>query len=109
MLLNNDKGRDERKVGYIREVAADFVSRNSNRTSLITVTRVEMSLDTKSANVFISVLPENKEGEALEFLKRQRGDFRKYLGEKIRMYPLPYIDFLIDAGEKNRQRLEEIS
>ena len=107
--INNNKDRGDRKIGYIREVAADFVSRNSNRTSLITVTRTEMSLDGKGAKIFISVLPENKEEEALDFLKRQRSEFRKYLGEKIRMYPLPYIDFLIDAGEKNRQRLEEIS
>ena len=105
----NGIDKTARKEGYIREAAAYFVALHSNRTSLITVTRVEISKEGKEAKIFISVLPEEKEADAIDFLKRQRGAFREYLGEKVKSYPLPYVDFLIDVGEKNRQRLEEIS
>lgn len=89
--------------------AADFLARESNRQSLMTVTHADMSPDLKNVTVFVSVLPENEETRALDFLKRQRGPFRDYLKQNAPMKFLPTIDFEIDYGEKNRQRVDELT
>ena len=60
-------------------------------------------------SVFISVLPDDKTRPALAFLERHREAFSDYLKEHARLRPLPRIDFLLDDGEKNRQRLDELS
>lgn len=99
---------DEKLAEQIRELAAEFVSRESNRQSLITITGVRTFDANKNATVYFTVLPENQEEAALEFLKRQRSAFREYVKEKAPLGRVPFFDFQIDLGEKNRQRIEEI-
>ena len=59
--------RKEKVAELIKEKVAEFLSRENNRTSLITVTSANASPDLKKATVFITVLPENKEKTALLF------------------------------------------
>ncbi|MCK5060068.1 MAG: ribosome-binding factor A [Candidatus Pacebacteria bacterium] len=98
----------EKGTQVLRDVAAEFVSRESNRTSLITVTSVSLSTDFSKVIFLISVYPEEAEKEALDFLKRKRGELRTYLGAKVKTKRIPFVDFEIDKGEKTRQRLDEI-
>jgi len=98
----------EKGTQALRDAAAEFVSRESNRTSLITVTSLSLSSDFSKATVMVSVYPETGEKEALDFLKRKRGELRNYLGKRIKTKRIPFVDFEIDRGEKNRQHLEEI-
>ncbi len=93
----------------IRQLAAEFLQRESNKSSLVTVTRVELAEKLNQATVLFTVLPEEKENEALEFVRRKRTDFRKYVTEHAKMGRIPFFDFDLDLGEKNRQRIEEIS
>jgi ribosome-binding factor A len=95
--------------GEIARHAADFLSRESSRTSLITVTRAELSPDLKKATIYFTVLPQTEEGRALAFVQRQRNDFRIYLRRHTRLGMLPQIDFEIDLGEKNRQRIDDLT
>jgi len=101
--------KHERLAEYIRETAAEYLSRESNRDSLITVTRVELSDKNDHARVLITVLPTEKEEGALEFVSRRKNDFRLYFMKKIDINRTPRFSFAIDMGEKNRQRLDEIS
>jgi ribosome-binding factor A len=101
--------RDEKLKELIREVAAEYLERESNRTSLITVTSVSLSDRGRRATIFFTVLPEDKEEGALGLAKRKRSDFREYFSQKARMRALPFFDFAIDKGEKNRQHIDEIS
>jgi ribosome-binding factor A len=101
--------RDQKLKEAIREVAAEFISRESNRLSLITITDVSLSDRGKTAKIFFTVLPVEKEKAALDFAKRMREDFRNYFKEKVRMRALPFFDFEIDKGEKNRQKIDELS
>ena len=103
-------GKRETQVAEeIAHVAADFFSRESNRESLITVTRTILTPDMKHATIFFSVLPESQQESALNFAKRQRSEFRKYLYDNTRMGLRPIVDFEIDYGEKNRQRIDELT
>ncbi|MEK7087688.1 MAG: ribosome-binding factor A [Patescibacteria group bacterium] len=93
----------------IRHAAAEFLSETSNRTSLITVTGVQLSPKRDQATVLITVFPESKEEEALAFAGRSGGALRDFLSKRVSLQHVPYISFALDLGEKNRQRIEELS
>jgi ribosome-binding factor A len=101
--------RNERLAEELQHLAATFLQRESNGTSLITVTRCELSLNLKYATIFISVFPTNNENMAEEFVKRKRTEFVDYVHNNSKIGRLPSISFKIDLGEKNRQRLDELS
>jgi len=100
---------DERLAEQIRELAAEFIQRESNGRSLITVTSVRTFDENKNATVYFTVFPNDREADALDFLKRKRHDFKQYVKEKAPLGRVPFFDFEIDLGEKNRQRIEELS
>ena len=99
----------EKTIALIKELSAEFISERSNRTSLITVTDVFLSSDEENATVLISVFPETEEESALSFCKRERPDLKHFVKEKSRLTHLPFFDFAIDVGEKNRRLIDDLS
>ncbi len=100
--------RTDRVANYIKELAAEFLGRENNRTSLITVTSATCSPDLKRATIFITVLPSSKEKPALDFVKRKRRELREFLKKNLPIKGIPFIDIAIDLGEKNRQKIDEL-
>ncbi len=100
--------RTEKVSNLVKELSASFLSRVVNNTSLITITRCTVSPDLKKGTIFFTVLPLKKEAEALEFVKRQRGELREFLKKNMNTKVVPFIDFEIDLGEKNRQKIDEL-
>ena len=98
----------EKIMEEIKHLSAEYISRESNRQSLVTVTSVMVSEDTKRATVYISVLPQDKENDVLYFVKRKRTEMRDYIKDRLRSRVIPFLDVEIDVGEKKRQRLEEL-
>lgn len=92
----------------MRETAAEFLAREANRQSLITVTDAMLSEDGKRGRIFLTVLPDSAETAALDFANRHRGEFADFFKTRVKA-ALPHIEFVIDKGEKMRQRLDEIS
>ncbi len=93
----------------LREAAAEFLSREAGRQSLITVTGVRLSENGKRADILITVFPDAEEGSALSFANRKRSDFVDFFKSRVKGGLPPRIEFMIDRGEKNRQRLDELS
>ena len=96
----------------LAHLAGDFFARESGNPSvngLITVTRAELTLDFKNVIILFSVLPNSQEEAALKFAKRARSDFRDYVKKHTLFHPVPLIDFEIDYGEKNRQRIDDLT
>lgn len=93
----------------LAHLAADYFARESNRLALITVTRADVSPDLKNVIIFFSVLPEQYEESVLHFTRRNRTDFREYIKKHAAMRFLPNVDFEIDYGEKNRQRIDYLT
>lgn len=100
--------REEKVGNIIKRLASEFLSRESNRTSLITVTNVKMQDKERNAIVFFTVLPETQTENVLLFAKRKRSEFREFIKENTRMKTLPRVDFSLDTGEKHRQRIDEL-
>jgi len=101
--------RQEKVANVIKELSASFFEAESNRTSLITVTHATVSKNLKRGTLFISVFPEEKESIAFDFIKRRLRDLRGYLKKNMHAKVIPFLDVKIDLGEKNRQKIEELS
>ena len=99
----------ERVGKVIHRLAAEFVRDNSTNASLLTITRVELSEAGKNAKIYFTTLPESQENTALKFLLRKSPEFKRYMRDKSRIGRVPRIAFHIDYGERNRQRLDELS
>ena len=92
----------------LQACASRFVSTWSNRTSLITITDTVLTTRADKVTFLVSVFPEDASGPALGFLMRQRGECREYLKQQVPMAQIPHVEFALDAGEKNRQRVERL-
>ncbi len=100
--------RNEKIKNRIRELSATYIEHEAGNTSMITVTQVILSSDNKKAKIMVSIFPRNKEVAAYGFIKRNLKDLRKYIGENLKINPLPFLEVEIDEGEKNRQRIDEL-
>ena len=101
--------KKERTGEIIHRLAAEFVRDNASKASLLTITRVELSPTGKEAKVFFTTIPETSQNTALKFLERKSIEFKRYVRDKSSLGIVPHVDFMIDFGERNRQRLDEIS
>lgn len=106
MYLNESR-RQIQVSEELMHAAGLFLARESNGESLITVTRADIAPDFKNATIFLSVLPVSQEERALDFAKRQRPEFRDYMKKHLKLKTLPFIDFQLDYGEKNRQNVDD--
>lgn len=101
--------RRDKVANRIKELAAEFINREASKSSLITVTGADCSPDLKHASIFISVLPVEKEAAALHFIERKLGELRESLKKNLEIKNIPFLQVKIDLGEKNRQRIDELS
>jgi ribosome-binding factor A len=98
----------EKLEGVLIALAAEFLQRESDPSSLITVTGCRISDNMRTATLLLSVLPEDRSAPALAFARRKLPEFRAYAASHARLKYVPFFSFDIDVGEKNRQTLEEI-
>ena len=103
------RDRKERIRQSLRDAAAEFLSREAGGHSLITVTRAEIADNSSRAILYLSVLPQDKEEGALGLANRHIPEFKVFLKSRVKLMRVPHIEFKIDEGEKNRQRLDELS
>ena len=102
------ENRSNKITKIIKNTAAEFMQKESNGASLITITGVRLSNDEKYANILFTVLPEYKEEAVLEFTKRMRSEFRQFVKSNTKLGRIPMFDFQIDLGEKHRQKIDTI-
>ena len=102
------ESRQHKLTDLYRDFAAEFLELESSRETIITVMRVILEHEGKSATCLISVYPPEREETTLAFAKRRQGDFRNFVASKTRTKFVPTFTFDIDKGEKNRRRIEEL-
>ena len=100
--------RKIRVAEIIKETAANFIQQEANTDPLITVTSVDVSPDQRRAIIFITTIPDGKEQDALIFLKRNGTNMRNYFKQKARLKHIPHLEFMVDAGERHRQHMDEL-
>lgn len=102
------ESREGKVAARLAQTAARFFENESNRQSLITVTRAHISTDGLHATIYITVLPESAEPSVISFAKRNRHELREYIKKNLPMGRIPTLDVEIDAGEHHRQHIDEL-
>lgn len=103
--------RGERLGEELREEIAQMVAGELKdpRIGLVTVTRVALSADLRSARVFVSVTGDHAERQrALAGLRQASGFVRRELAQRLRLRYAPELTFTHDAGQEHQQRVEEL-
>ncbi len=100
--------RDDRIKEILRDLGARFLLLNGNGSSLMTVTNVELTTNGKNATIFFTVFPADFEKTAVEFAKRKRSEFKEFVKDNSKLGRIPQLDFEIDSGEKNRQKIDDL-
>jgi len=100
--------RQEKVAGRLQEIISIFLNKEANTKSVVTVTHCGISRDLKKVIAFLLVFPESFEGEALGFAKRKRSELRSLIAGQLPMKTIPFVEFEIDTGEKNRRQIEKI-
>lgn len=100
--------RNHKIEAFIQESVARFIERESNKTSLVTVTRVELYERGHRAMIYISVMPEGAEESALNFLKRKRSQLREQIKHDLNIKTIPFLDVTVDTGVKALHTIETL-
>lgn len=104
----------ERRVEKVNELIKQELSKiflkdlNFNEGVLVTITDVDTSANLILASVKISVMPESKAKEILDYLNKNIFDIQQNLNTKLNMRPVPKISFKLDLTEAKAQKIEEI-
>ena len=75
---------------------------------ILTITKVKTSADLRYADVFISVLPADKDIEIEKMLKEDIYFIQGKLNRKLHLKPLPKIKFTIDKSGEYVERIDEL-
>jgi ribosome-binding factor A len=105
MAIRNHNEKLE--VAIARE-AAVFFEREGNRQALITVTHVVLTKRGNGATLFISVFPVDKEKAGLDFVRRNLGELRRHLRERIQSRAIPSLRIMADHGEQAREDINRL-
>lgn len=99
--------RQDKVNSVLQETISSYVSENT-LPALTTIMYVDVSPDLKSATVYVSIFPEDKEVDVLNLLNKKISDLKRYVNSKLKMKFLPTFKFEIDRGEKQRRRIDEL-
>lgn len=80
----------------------------SSFSGLITLTRVEMSNDLKTANVYLSFYGKGNKEEVLEFLEKRKGYLRKSVASKVKLKYNPQLIFSLDRTPDYEEKIEKL-
>jgi ribosome-binding factor A len=94
----------ERLVAAITKAAAEFVSRESNGRSLVTITRTTLDENGTHVTIYFSVFPDKDTHAVQDFLARRMTDFVTFMRSRIETRAIPRIRFL---PEPNKNAIEE--
>jgi len=102
-------GRMLRVNSIIREVLADEIERMSDtRLEFVSVISVDTSPSLREATVYVDVLGEDDQDEALRALRGAAKRLQAVLGSEVRMKYTPTLEFEIDPGVTSGRRIESI-
>lgn len=75
--------------------------------TLVSVSEVSVSPDLKNATAYVSIIPNNKIGSALEAIKKFSGHVQKEVGKHISIKMTPHISFELDERDLKYKAIDE--
>lgn len=77
-------------------------------SGLITVTRVEMTSDLKTAHVYLSIFGSKEKEKILELLSSKTGYLRKSIASKVKLKYNPMLFFSFDPGPAYETKIDKL-
>jgi ribosome-binding factor A len=77
-------------------------------SGLITVTKVEMAADLKTAYIYLSIFGVEHEETVLEFLDKKKGYLRKAIASKVKLKYNPMLIFSKDPGPGYQSKIDRL-
>ena len=77
-------------------------------SGLITITRVEMTPDLKTAHVYLSIFGSEERETILELLRRKTGYLRKSIASKVKLKYNPMLFFSCDPGLEYETKIDKL-
>jgi ribosome-binding factor A len=104
------KDRISQVNSLIRDELAKFLSEFLEVPigTLVTIVRVESSIDLYYATVYISVLPKENEEKILSKINRFIRGIQKHLNQRLEMKYVPQLRFKIDHEEEKQAQFEKL-
>ena len=104
-------GKRPGQVGdLVRAELASLIQRQLRdpKVGFVTVTGVKLSPDLRHARVYVSVLEEERETEAVQALQRAAGFLRRELAARLQLKNVPSLVFDADPSLRHGARIEEL-
>ncbi len=100
--------RSERVESLIQHQLGGIITRELEFSgALVTIMAVEADRKLEHAAVRVSVMPVEREADAMQLLGREAGRLQHLLMKKINIKPMPRISFVLDRGTENAARVEK--
>ncbi len=77
-------------------------------TSLVTISKVEMTPDLKTAHVYLSCFSQEPDPSILEKLERRKGYLRRSIASRTNLKYNPLLIFLIDPSRAYEENIDKI-
>lgn len=109
MKSSNRMGRINEELQ--REISSiiEMELKDPRLTSLTTVLRVETTTDLKYSKIYVSVLGDNEQKEAvLEGLKNATGFMRRELAHRINLRNTPELSFILDDSTEYAIKMSKL-
>ena len=102
--------RTERLAQEIREAVAQVVAQLKDpRIGFVTITRVNVPADLRTARIYVGVLGDSaQQQKTLKGLRQAAGFVRRELGRRVRMRHTPELSFEYDAGLDATDRVAQL-
>ncbi len=106
----NASRRQKRVSSLIKERLAEILIEDIQDSSsgLITVTRVKMSADLRTAYVFLSTFGQGDKKELLANLEKKKGQLRKTIASAIKLKYNPSLIFALDQTAEYESHIDEL-
>ncbi|HUU51761.1 MAG TPA: 30S ribosome-binding factor RbfA [Candidatus Heimdallarchaeota archaeon] len=107
-----EESRRQKKVSsLIKEVLSQILIdtvRDTFESSLITITRLEITKDLKTAHVYLSLFGKEQEEQILEVLNERMGYFRKHIASRTNLKYNPMLIFSYDPILSYEEKIDAL-
>ena len=102
--------RQKRVASLIKEELSRLLIEGFQNSSsgLITVTRVEMTPDLKTARIYLSIFGGNQHNTVLEILEKKSGYLRKSIASKVKLKYNPMLIFSFDPSPDHEAKIDKL-
>ena len=108
----HEKNRRQCKAEeQVKRILGDILQAGANdpRIGFVSIVRVEMTGDLKSARVYVTIMGEDEEiQKSLEGLRSARSYFQRELGHRMSSRYTPVISFVMDDSIEYSARIDRI-